>query len=638
MTNLMKQFAAIGAIVVAVLATATDKTLAQSVSDNAAQVQPEGTLRYYKVQLKHGVPVTDNSTRKGPANASAPASPHLTYYGGRVVGNAQVIQVLWGNGSYLGEVSNTGTPSMASFYQQLLTSSYVNWLDTEYNTAVNGGTNQHIGEGKFVQQITITPSTNALTIDDTQIQTELVAQIKAGHLPEPTVDAQGNPNTYYAVFFPPGITITQGGASSCSTFCAYHGTIANTPDIYYGVHPDLQPPSACAIGCGPGTTFENYTSLASKELTGTITDAEVGLATSLAAPLAWYDSNNGEIGDICNAQQGTFVGGDQEIYTLQLEFSNAQSNCINPTASFPANNFSISASPTTLTLAQNASGTSTISTAVTLGAAGTVSLVLSGLPAGATGSLSPASVTAGGGSTLTVNAGSAAPGTYVLAVTGVEGAATHSTSVTLTIPAPVLDFTIAASPSSFTVAQNSSGGTTITTTAISGAGTVSLSLSGLPAGVTGSVSPASVAAGSNSTLTVNAGNAVPGTYTLTVTGIEGANTHSIFVTLVVAASDFTIAASPTSLTLNRSASGTSTISTVAVSGAGTVSLALSGLPAGATGSLSPTSVPAGGRSTLTVNSGSAAPGTYTVTVAGNEGTHTHSTAISLTIRHRQGHP
>jgi hypothetical protein len=98
-----------------------------------------------------------------------------------------------------------------------------------------------------------------------------------------------------------------------------------------------------------------------------------------------------------------------------------------------ANDFSISASPSSLTLGQAAQGTSTISTAVTSGSAETVNLTVSGTPAGATASLSPTSITAGGSSTLTVNAGTATAGTYALTVTGTAASATHSTTVSLTV-------------------------------------------------------------------------------------------------------------------------------------------------------------------------------------------------------------
>ena len=292
----------------------------------------------------------------GPVNTStSPPGAHLTYYGGKVVSNLKVVQVLWGtggigttNGHFLAGVVNTTTPSMATFYQQVLNSGYVDWL-MEYNTDItdfggNPGTNQTIGHGSFVEQVAITPVNTSTSLSDADIQTELVNQIKAGHIPMPTADGAGNNDTYYAIFFPHGITITQGGSSSCAFpgFCAYHGTIvASAPvgEIYYGVHPDFQAGSGCDTGCGMGaTTFDNLTSVASHEMTETITDCEVSLAFALQPPLAWYDNTpgHGEIGDLCNAQQGTIVGGDGHSYTVQKEFSNVANDCIvlgSPTAS-----------------------------------------------------------------------------------------------------------------------------------------------------------------------------------------------------------------------------------------------------------------------------------------------------------------
>lgn len=425
MSCLLKRFVALSAITLVMLTSADNRSFAQAES------------KVKKAHPRHDVPFEDNSTKKGPSRQSAPAGAHLTYYGGRVVGSPEIIQVLWGNGAYDSHVSGVGTPSMASFYTQYTSqqTSLSSWLDSEYNTVNPTGTktNQHIGPGTFQSQVTITPSTSATTIDDTTIQHELTAQINAGHLPAPAVDSQGEPKTIYAVFFPPGITITQGTSSSCSAggFCAYHGTIAaafSLPEFMYGVHPDMQAGSGCFTGCGTSSVFGNYTSVASHELVETITDPEVGLATAIGPPLAWYDFTNGEIGDICDAQQSTFAGCDGQSYTYQLEFSNAQNNCIGITTSCNLNDFSISASPSSL----SGSGTSTIFTDVTSGH-GTVSLVVSGTPSGATASVSPTSVAAGGSSTLTVNAGTAAAGVYTITVSGLEGIARHSTTVTLTI-------------------------------------------------------------------------------------------------------------------------------------------------------------------------------------------------------------
>lgn len=434
MSCLLKRFVALSAITLVMLTSAVNRSFAQAAAGGGPQGQAESKVK--KVHPRHDVPFKDNSTRKGPSRQSAPAGAHLTYYGGRVVGSPEIIQVLWGNGAYDSHVSGVGTPSMASFYTQYTSqTSLSSWLDSEYNTVSPTGTktNQHIGPGTFQSQVTITPSTSATTVDDTVIQAELTAQINAGHLPGPAVDGQGNPKTIYAVFFPPGITITQGNSSSCVSggFCAYHGTIAaasSLPEFMYGVHPDMQAGSGCFTGCGTSSIFGNYTSVASHELVETITDAEVGLGTVIGPPLAWYDNTNGEIGDICNAQQSTFAGCDGQSYTYQLEFSNAQNNCIGVTTSCNLNDFSISASPSSL----SGSGTSTILTEVTSGH-GTVSLAVSGTPSGATASVSPTSVTAGGSSTLTVNAGTAAAGVYTITVTGLEGVARHSTIVTLTI-------------------------------------------------------------------------------------------------------------------------------------------------------------------------------------------------------------
>ncbi|HEX6776953.1 MAG TPA: hypothetical protein VF099_02075, partial [Ktedonobacterales bacterium] len=204
------------------------------------------------------------------------------------------------------------------------------------------------------------------------------------------------------------------------------------------------------------------------------------------------------------------------------------------------NDFSISSNPSSLSITQGSSGTSTISTAVTSGSAGTVSLTASVSPSGPTVSLNPTSVTAGGSSTLTVNVGSTvATGSYTVTVTGTEGSATHSTTVSVTVTAPATnDFSISANPTSLSIAQGSNGTSTISTAVTSGsAGTVSLTASVSPSGPTASLNPTSVTAGGSSTLTVTVGSTVAtGTYTVTVTGTEGSATHSATVTVTVTSS------------------------------------------------------------------------------------------------------
>ncbi len=285
-------------------------------------------------QIQHGVPWRDSSAPSG----FAPAGAHLSYFGGPVVSNAHIVQVLYGSGSYNPQVAGSSSPTIGNFFSDLLgaNSGYINLL-SQYSTNFSGGTNQTIGNGTFdgIFQITPSAANNGSTIDDSNIQAELLAQINASHLPAPVLDAAGNVNTLYMIYFPLGKTITERGSTSCVAggFCAYHGTTSNTLNskhLLYGAMPDMQAGSGCSTGCGTSSVFGNYTSVTSHELSEAITDADVGIATlPPAAPLAWYDANNGEIGDICNGQQGSYRA-NGTTYTIQLEFSNAANNCVLP--------------------------------------------------------------------------------------------------------------------------------------------------------------------------------------------------------------------------------------------------------------------------------------------------------------------
>jgi hypothetical protein len=308
-----------------------------------------------------------------------------------------------------------------------------------------------------------------------------------------------------------------------------------------------------------------------------------------------------------------------------------------PSCTSGPSDFSIAASPSSLSLGQGGSGTATISTAVTSGSTQTVSLSASGQPAGTTVGFSPSSVSAGASSTMTVNVGAGTtPGTYTLTVTGTAASGTHTTTVAVTVVAS--DFSLAANPSSLSLAQGSSGTSTIGTSVTSGAAqTVVLSATGQPAGVTVGFNPGSVTTGGSSTMTVTVDPlTTPGDYTIVVTGTGSTATHTTSVALTVAPappSDFSISASPSSLTVAQGANGTATISTAVLNGsAQTVSLSASGQPAGTSVSFNPASVTAGGSSTMTVGVGAGTTtGSYTITVTGTGTSATHTATVALTV-------
>ncbi|TML47076.1 MAG: hypothetical protein E6G19_00305 [Actinobacteria bacterium] len=195
--------------------------------------------------------------------------------------------------------------------------------------------------------------------------------------------------------------------------------------------------------------------------------------------------------------------------------------------------FALAASPASQSVTQGGGTSYTVTISRSGGFASSVSLSVSGLPSGATGSFNPNPATSS--SMLSVTTSASTPtGTYPLTITGVSGGRTHTTTVTLVVNPPSgPDFSLAVSPTSQTVIR---GGSTTYTVTISPsgdfAGSVSLNVSGLPSGATGSFSPNP--ATSSSTLSVTTSASTPiGSKTLTVTGVSGSLAHSTTVTLLV---------------------------------------------------------------------------------------------------------
>ncbi len=313
----------------------------------------------------------------------------------------------------------------------------------------------------------------------------------------------------------------------------------------------------------------------------------------------------------------------------RLNVGKAISSCATP-------DFALSASPPSQTVVQGSGTSYTVTVTPSGGFAGSVSLSVGGLPAGATASFSPNPTTTT--SALSVATTAATPtGTYPLTITGTSGALTHSTTVTLVVTAPPTpDFSLSGSPTSQTVVQGSGTSYAVTVTPSGGfSGSVSLSVSGLPAGASGAFSPNPTT--STSTLSVTTSAATPtGSYALTVTGTSGALTRSTTVTLVVTGPnpDFSLSASPPSQTISPGASTTYTVTINPISGfTGPVDLTVSGLPNWSGASFSPT--PAISSSVLTVSTSpnrKTPLGTYTLTITGTSGALTHSTTVILIVQ------
>jgi hypothetical protein len=249
----------------------------------------------------HLMPMHDPAAKVSDA---APAGAHLTFFGGPTLTHVSVHPVFWTSGTQF-------QSNLNAFYKAVTNSPLYDML-SQYSG---------IGRGSGVNGIV--DADTATRVSDASIHTELNRLFANGSLPAPSA------SNYYPVHFPAGVTITApDGSRSCQVFCAYHGTyVRNGVNVNYGVIPDQG--GSCAGGCGNNAQrVNNLESVSSHELIEATTDPAVGLATTFAAPLAWYDRTNGEIGDICNGQQGTTVGNDGVTYVIQLEFSNAANNCV----------------------------------------------------------------------------------------------------------------------------------------------------------------------------------------------------------------------------------------------------------------------------------------------------------------------
>lgn len=283
------------------------------------------------------------------------------------------------------------------------------------------------------------------------------------------------------------------------------------------------------------------------------------------------------------------------------------------------------------------SSTFTVSIARTGSFTGAVDLSIEGLPTGVTATVTPAQL-ASGVSTATVNvtaAASAALATTTLTVRAkASGQADKTASFALTITAAAATgaFTLSLAPTTLSIVAGANSTSTVT---IARTGTftgpVNLAISGLPAGVTATLSDATVT-GTSSTITVSvaAGTAASsGTISITGTGTGVANqTVSLGVTTTVAATgSFSLSLAPATLSIAAGASNTSTVTIARTAPfTGAVNLSVSGAPAGVTASLSSTSV-TGTTATLTVAvAAGTAASTGTITVTGTAAGVTNATA------------
>jgi len=372
----------------------------------------------------------------------------------------------------------------------------------------------------------------------------------------------------------------------------------------------------------------------------------IGFINPILYPAALTSSYGTYFHDITSGSCGTYSG--LTGFDLCTGWGSPNTTgIINLLAGSATPSFTLSASPSSLSITQGSSGTSTISVADAGGFSGSVTLAASGLPSGVTAAFGTNPTT--GTSVLTLTASSTATtGTSTVTITGTSGSLTATATVALTVSATATpNFTIAASPASMTVTQGANGTSTITITSTGGFNSATtLSATGLPTGVTAAFSTNPVTPAANgsatSTLTLTASaSATVGAATVTITGTSGSTTHSATIALTVNSSsgtkNFTLSLSPSSFTIDERGSVSTTLTVTSVNGFNSaVSLSVSGFPSGvsATASANPVTPPANGtvKVTITWSATRRAPtGTTTIELIGTSGSLTNETPVTITV-------
>lgn len=200
-------------------------------------------------------------------------------------------------------------------------------------------------------------------------------------------------------------------------------------------------------------------------------------------------------------------------------------------------------------------------------------------------------------------------------------------------------FSLSASPNSVNLIEGGTGTSTITVNPVNGFnGSVALSATGLPSGVTATFNPTSTTSTSTLTLTASA-TAAAGTSTVTITGVSGSLTETTTLSLTVVGNGPTVTVSPTSLAwgsvvvtatgaakaVTLTNTGTSTLTIGSIAASGDFALATSTKPCGST-------LAAGKYCIIKVTFAPTKVGTRTgtLTISDNSPTSPHTVALSGT--------
>ncbi|MDT7553826.1 MAG: hypothetical protein QOI16_2362 [Pseudonocardiales bacterium] len=370
------------------------------------------------------------------------------------------------------------------------------------------------------------------TVDGgTSAASPLVAAIYAltGHAGGSPSFAYSSPGDFYDV--------TSGQTSTCgNTLCeagvGWDGpTGLGTPDGATMASNDFSL-AAGSVSVAPGAAGGSMvTTAVTSGSPETVTLAVSGVPTGVKATVAPSSITSGASATVTVTVGSTVAVGSYTLTVTGTAASGSHTATLHLTVAH--SDFSLAAG--SVSVAPGATGSSTVTTSTVAGSAETVTLAVSGVPTGVKATVTPSSITSGASATVKLTVGSTvAVGSYTLTVTGTAASGSHAATLHLTVARS--DFSLAAAYVS--VAPGATGSSTVTTAVTSGSPeTVTLAVSGAPAGVKATVAPSSITSGASATVKLAVGStAAVGSYTLTVTGTAASGSHTAKFTLTVTGS------------------------------------------------------------------------------------------------------
>ena len=432
----------------------------------------------------------------GASQAQQPAAL-LTDHGGRVLTGPQVSAI------YLGDFWAAGQGASEALHSDTFLQT---WLGGPSITDVLA--QYRVTSATFVSSGKVAGAA-PVQFGDADVQALVQQEIAAGRV------VNGD-QTVHVVFLPPGTILTFQGVSSQGQLTGYHSSFRDPVGgtvVYYAVVVYNQAGNGIDF---TGTPQENASIVASRVLANAFTNPDAGVGTA-----GWVDDLNGEVGDIAFTlstdltRRDTFVL--QNGFSVALLWSNKDQKLTAGTGGTtpPPNQNPLTITPSTQSVAPGSSVPFTVANLAT--ATDTLTLTVSGLPTGATGVFTTATLAPGASTTLTVTAAADAPLTSstTFTVTGTAGAATQTATATIAIsttptpptpPAAAADFTVTVTPATqIMVRRGPAAVYTIATTQVgTGASRLKLKMSHVLGGLNAYLSTSRMTAGETATLAVTA--------------------------------------------------------------------------------------------------------------------------------------